>query len=156
MKKDEKDHQVSKKQPVGDRGAVRRCGVDRRIDVAGVVCHGRFCVPDFNVTFIAGFKEPAYFEQKNGRQAMNDLENARKEARSMVPGEIMSGLITIGREETPCDTYIYYKRPDTGEYFYQSLSTERFEKEMQEKRKERKRCLEEERRKKRLQDYPKV
>lgn len=86
---------------------------------------------------------------------MNDLENARKEARSMVPGEIMPGLVMIGREETPCDTYIYYKQPDTGEYFYQSLSTERFEKEMQERRKERKRCLEEERRRRRLQDYQK-
>lgn len=66
---------------------------------------------------------------------MEDFNAIKEKARSLVPGESRGKLIHV--EQTKYGCYQYYYDEIDKSYWYQSDSTEKFEKEMQEKRKER-------------------
>lgn len=74
---------------------------------------------------------------------MEAFETVKKEAWSLPPGTLPSGVDLIYVEETRYGTFKYYLEKETGKYFYQSEETEKFNKELMEKVKEKKRCLRE-------------
>lgn len=64
---------------------------------------------------------------------MDELENAIREAYSLVPGTYTGNLRYLGAAETKYgDINRYFCDDHTGEYFYNSVAVERFEREMQE------------------------
>lgn len=70
---------------------------------------------------------------------MEDFKAVKEKARSLVPGESRGKLIHV--EQTEYGSYQYFYDETDKTYWYQSDSTEKFEKEMQERRKERRKCL---------------
>lgn len=72
---------------------------------------------------------------------MDDFKAVKENAWSLSPNEEASGMALIFVEETSYGTFKYYKDLQTGEYRYQSAGTEKFNREMKEKEKERKACL---------------
>lgn len=69
---------------------------------------------------------------------MEDFKVIKERARSLSPGETRGALIQV--EETKYGKFYYYFDKNDGSYWYQSESTEKFDKEMKNKGKERRRC----------------
>lgn len=76
---------------------------------------------------------------------MDDFKTVKEHAWSLPPGEEPSGMELIHVEEGKYGTFKYYKDSATGEYYYQSSGTEKFQKWITEKGKERKKCSRESR-----------
>lgn len=69
---------------------------------------------------------------------MDDFKTIKEQAWSLPPGEIRGALIHV--EETKYGKFFYYFDKTDGTYWYQSEGTEKFDKEMKRKGKERRRC----------------
>ena len=70
---------------------------------------------------------------------MDDFKTVKANAWSLPPGETRGELIFV--EHTKFGTFKYYHNKTDGTYWYQSEGTEKFQNEMKNKEKERKKCL---------------
>lgn len=72
---------------------------------------------------------------------MDELDVAMKEAYSLVPGTYTGNLRYLGAAETKHgDINRYYCNERTGEYFFNSVAMERFDREMKEAERRRRLC----------------
>lgn len=71
---------------------------------------------------------------------MDDFKTVKEHAWSLPPGETRGVLVHV--EETKYGKFFYYLDKTDGTYWYQSERTEKFNKEMKQKGKERRRCSE--------------
>lgn len=72
---------------------------------------------------------------------MDELDVAMKEAYSLVPGTYTGNLRYLGAAETKNgDINRYYCNERTGEYFFNSVAMERFDREMKEAERRRRLC----------------
>ena len=69
---------------------------------------------------------------------MEAFKTIKEQAWSLQPGEIRGVLVHV--EETKYGKFFYYFDKTDGTYWYQSERTEKFNKEMKQKGKERRRC----------------
>ena len=72
---------------------------------------------------------------------MEDFATIKAKAWSLPPGTDPQGLKLRHVEEKQGETFRYYEDEKTGEYWYSSSVTDRFDKWIKERGKERKKCL---------------
>ncbi len=73
---------------------------------------------------------------------MDELEIAMKEAYSLVPGTYTGNMRYIGAAETKYGNILrFYSKDSTGEYLYDSIAMDKFDREMREAERRRRRCL---------------